>query len=94
VLPSFHLTARLSARLAPVAYQFSRCGQIRLTPADGTSFEDVWDLAIDSGAEDVTEVEAEASESGSPEIMVSRLSFVYTRLAYCLLYGMLDHNAS
>ncbi|KAF8609224.1 YebC-like protein [Ceratobasidium sp. AG-I] len=58
------------ARLAPVAYQFSRCGQIRLTPAEDTSFESVWDMAIDAGAEDVTEITAEASESGSPEIMI------------------------
>lgn len=58
------------ARLAPVAYQFSRCGQIRLTPAEGTSFEEVWDVAIDAGAEDVTEIAADASESGSPEIMI------------------------
>ncbi|KAG8720918.1 hypothetical protein FRC08_017320 [Ceratobasidium sp. 394] len=61
----------VSARLAPVAYQFSRCGQIRLTPAEGTLFEDIWDLAIDSGAEDVTEIAAETSESGSPEIMIT-----------------------
>ncbi|KAG8766210.1 hypothetical protein FRC12_007017 [Ceratobasidium sp. 428] len=60
-----------NARLAPVAYQFSRRGQIRLTPAEGTSFDDIWDLAIDSGAEDVTKVEVEASESGSPEIVIA-----------------------
>jgi transcriptional/translational regulatory protein YebC/TACO1 len=53
-----------------VAYQFTRRGQIRLTPAEGTSFEDIWELAVDSGAEDVTEIAADASESGSPEIMV------------------------
>ncbi|KAG8747254.1 hypothetical protein FRC10_001870 [Ceratobasidium sp. 414] len=59
------------ARLAPVAYQFSRRGQIRLTPAEGTPFENIWDLAIDSGADDVTEIAAETSESGSPEIMIT-----------------------
>ncbi|KAB5593616.1 Transcriptional regulator [Ceratobasidium theobromae] len=58
------------ARLAPVAYLFSRSGQIRLTPAEGASFEVVWDAAVDAGAEDVTEIAAEASESGSPEVLV------------------------
>ncbi|CAE7098931.1 unnamed protein product [Rhizoctonia solani] len=59
------------ARLAPVAYLFSRCGQIRITPLDGTSYEEVWDLAVDAGAEDVLEIEADASESGSPEVLIT-----------------------
>ncbi|EUC65302.1 transcriptional regulator [Rhizoctonia solani AG-3 Rhs1AP] len=60
-----------NARLAPVAYLFSRCGQIRLTPVDGISYEEVWDLAVDAGAEDVSEIEADASESGSTEVVVT-----------------------
>ncbi|KAH7344655.1 transcriptional regulator TACO1-like protein [Rhizoctonia solani] len=70
-----------NARLAPVAYLFSRCGQIRLTPADGTSYEEIWDLAVDAGAEDVSEVEADASESGSPEVLITTPPNLLTTLA-------------
>ncbi|KAJ1311103.1 hypothetical protein OPQ81_009605 [Rhizoctonia solani] len=70
-----------NARLAPVAYLFSRCGQIRLTPADGTSYEEIWDLAVDAGAEDVSEVEAGASESGSPEVLITTPPNLLTTLA-------------
>ncbi|KAG8747380.1 hypothetical protein FRC11_012386 [Ceratobasidium sp. 423] len=70
-----------NARLAPVAYLFSRCGQIRLTPADGTSYEEIWDLAVDAGAEDVSEIEADASESGSPEVLITTPPNLLTTLA-------------
>ncbi|KAF8707956.1 YebC-like protein, partial [Rhizoctonia solani] len=70
-----------NARLAPVAYLFSRCGQIRLTPADGTSYEELWDLAVDAGAEDITEIEADESESGLAEVLITTPPNLLTTLA-------------
>jgi transcriptional/translational regulatory protein YebC/TACO1 len=51
-----------SARFAPVAFMFARKGRIRLVPKEGSSWEDVWETAVDGGAEDVSEAEPYSGE--------------------------------
>ena len=52
-------------------------------------------MAIDAGAEDVTEIAAEASESGSPEIMVCRVLSLGVRPANSNPISVMpDKNAS
>ncbi|KAF8326369.1 transcriptional regulator TACO1-like protein [Cantharellus anzutake] len=41
------------SRIAPVRFMFSRVGRIVVKPRDGAQVQDVWDAAIEAGAEDV-----------------------------------------
>ena len=46
-------THALRSWIAPVRFMFSRVGRIVLKPREGAEAQDVWDAAIDAGAEDI-----------------------------------------
>lgn len=48
--------------MAPVAYMFSRKGRINLSLREGSTFEDLWEAAVEGGAEDVNPAENDQSE--------------------------------
>jgi hypothetical protein len=60
-------------RVAPVAYLFDKKGLIQISPTAatgavgateaGTTFDDLFDLAVEAGAEDVREVESDQSDN-------------------------------
>lgn len=60
--------ARLNSsrcRVAPVAYLFDKKGLIQISPTatgGGISFDDLFDLAVEAGAEDVREVDSDQSD--------------------------------
>ncbi|GFZ50883.1 hypothetical protein JCM24511_08641 [Saitozyma sp. JCM 24511] len=52
-------------RVAPVAYLFDKKGLIQISPTatgGGISFDDLFDLAVEAGAEDVREVDSDQSD--------------------------------
>lgn len=49
--------------MAPVAYMFQRKGKIQLTPRESSSFEEIWEVAVDANAQDVELVEQSDNES-------------------------------
>jgi len=53
------ILSKNGARLAPVSFMFNRKGLIRLTPQPGSNFDDIWEAAVEGGAEEVEEVERE-----------------------------------
>ncbi|KDQ14574.1 hypothetical protein BOTBODRAFT_346180 [Botryobasidium botryosum FD-172 SS1] len=50
------------ARFAPVAYQFVKKGRIRLNMREGASWDEVWETAVEAGAEDVSEADPDTGE--------------------------------
>jgi translational activator of cytochrome c oxidase 1 len=48
--------------MAPVAYMFSRKGRINLSLREGATFEDLWEAAVEGGAEDVNLAESNESD--------------------------------
>lgn len=48
-----------SCRLAPVAFLFAKKGLVSVTPTSDKTFDDLFELAIEGGAEDVRQVEGD-----------------------------------
>ena len=61
---------RPSARFTPTAFLFQKKGIIQVTPPTDKSFDDLWEAAVEGGAEDVSQVE------GSEEVEVGRINLL------------------
>jgi len=48
-----------SGRLSSTSHMFQRTGVIRLTIKDGSTFDNVWETAVENGAEDVRQWESD-----------------------------------
>lgn len=62
-----------NARLSSTSHLFQRTGVIRLNVKDTATFDKVWEVAVDNGAEDVRHWESD--EEGSIGVEVSKVSF-------------------
>lgn len=57
--------------MAPVAYLFEKRGLITIDPAQSSkSFDELFDVALEGGAEDVVEIEADGDVSAEWEVSI------------------------
>lgn len=59
-----------SARFTPTAFLFQKKGIIQVALPTDKSFDDLWEVAVEGGAEDVSRVE------GSEEVEVGRINLL------------------
>ena len=60
-----------SARFTPTAFLFQKKGIIQAMPPADKSFDDLWEAAVEGGAEDVSQVE------DSEEVEVGRINLLW-----------------